>query len=71
MEMLAEADRIGNLDALVLAAVVALDKARGVDRTYTVLPRHGWAMSVFAEQLIAGFGPVSYTHLTLPTICSV
>lgn len=54
--MLTEADRIGNLDALVLAAVVALGNARGVDCTYTVLPRHGWAMSVFAEQLIDGFG---------------
>ena len=28
-------------------------------------------LSLFAVLLLMGLGPVSYTHLTLPTICSV
>ena len=29
------------------------------------------AMLVLVNQLVTGIWPVSYTHLTLPTICSV
>ena len=35
---------------------------------YRTIPTIGW---LFLLQVIAAFGPVSYTHLTLPTILRV
>ena len=38
---------------------------------YTVLLAAGLAFSSCSDQFLQDMNPVSYTHLTLPTICRV
>ena len=40
-------------------------------RIYEIIKHWFWASPDEMRKLVFGIGPVSYTHLTLPTICSV
>ena len=54
-----------------LAAWRARIGAQGADRIRDVSAMRGTAMHTYLEAYIQGSGPVSYTHLTLPTILLV
>ena len=45
--------------------------ARAIVSHYELSPEHGAHLLGQAAHESGGFRPVSYTHLTLPTICSV
>eukprot|EP00969_Alexandrium_andersonii_P118247 5229747-Alexandrium_andersonii.AAC.1 len=45
-------------------------RARGAPSVWALCPTQGWCSGLEDSELHAS-EPVSYTHLTLPTICSV
>ncbi len=53
MKAAVKLERITEVDALILAAIIAIDEAsKGSHRSIGILPRHAWASAVLVEQLL-------------------
>ena len=57
---------VGTMLAFGANSINAADSKKPI-----IIPIHNWSSQVVMSYVIGGIFTVSYTHLTLPTICSV